>query len=104
MRSFRRATVVVLATIVLAGAADDPYRVAILCTSFPVTIGRRVAVSNGDELQHALDTASAGDTIVLTPGATFHPTPALQSFILRNRPVPSGQWVVIRSLNVAFDV
>src|SRR4051812_31978801 len=102
MRALRFAILAVLAAISLPRAADDPYQVATLCTSFPVSIGRRVAVANGDELQQALNVAAPGDTIVLTPGATFHPTPALQSVVLRNRPIGAGQWVVVRSANTAF--
>ena len=81
----------------------DPYHVATLCTPYPVTIGRRVAVSNGADLQRALDTASAGDVIALTPGATFRPGANDGSFVLRNRSIPANQWIVIRSASPAFD-
>jgi len=72
-----------------------------LCTAVPVNTGRRVSVSTGAELQRALDTASAGDTILLATGVTF--SPADGSFVLRNRHLPQGQWIVIRSANAAFD-
>jgi hypothetical protein len=85
-----------------AGGQGDPYQVATLCTAYPVNIGRRVNVSTGEELQQALDAANAGDTIMLAAGGTFRPR-AGQSFVLRNRPVPSGQWVIIRSADPAFD-
>src|SRR5690242_13140074 len=82
--------------------SDDPYRVTTLCTAVPVNTGRRVTVSNGAEFQRALDTASAGDTILLATGTTFSP-PAGESFVLRNRHLTPGQWIVIRSANTAFD-
>ena len=82
--------------------SDDPYRVTTLCTAVPVNTGRRVTVSSGAEFQRALDTASAGDTILLATGTTFSP-PAGESFVLRNRHLASGQWIVIRSANTAFD-
>jgi len=80
----------------------DPYQPITLCTSYPVTAGRHITVSNGDELQKALDGAAAGDEIVLPAGAVFRP-PANGSFILRNRSIPAGQWVVIRSASGDFD-
>ena len=83
-------------------ASDDPYRVATLCTALPVNTGRRLTASSGAEFQHALDTASAGDTVVLATGVTFSP-PAADSFVLRNRHLAPGQWIVIRSANTAFD-
>jgi len=83
-------------------AADDPYRVTTLCTAVPINTGRRLAVANGAEFQQALDTASAGDTIVLALDVTFSP-PAGGSFVLRNRHLAPGQWIVIRSANTAFD-
>jgi hypothetical protein len=84
-------------------ATRDPYRVALMCT--PLVAGDRppVAVSNGAELQQALDRAVAGDTIVLTPGATYLPTAQEGSFMLRNRGLAAGQWITIRSAHSAFD-
>jgi len=82
--------------------SDDPYRVTTLCTAVPVNTGRRVTVSNGAEFQRALDTASAGDTILLATGTTFSPS-AGESFVLRNRHLTAGQWIVIRSANPAFE-
>src|SRR5262245_26416217 len=79
----------------------DPYQAATLCTAYSVNVGRRVSVSNGDELQRALDAAAAGDEIVLPAGAVFRPPRG--SFILRNRSIPSGQWVVIRSASGDFN-
>jgi hypothetical protein len=81
----------------------DPYQIKTVCTAYPVALGRRVTVSDGAAFQQALDAATAGDTIVLTPGATFHPNASEGSFILRNRSIPAGKWVVIRSASVAFD-
>jgi hypothetical protein len=83
-------------------SSEDPYRITTLCTAVPVNTGRRVSVSSGAEFQRALDTASAGDTILLATGATFSP-PAGESFVLRNRHLVAGQWIVIRSANTAFD-
>jgi hypothetical protein len=83
--------------------ASDPYKVQTVCTAYPVNIGRRVAVSNGAELQQALDTASGGDTIMLTPNATFVPSAPEGSFMLRNRHLAPGQWVIVRSASAAFD-
>ncbi len=88
---------------VIAPASADPYQIRTVCTAYPANVGRRVAVSDGASFQRALDTAAAGDTIVLTPGATFRPAAPEGSFLLRNRPVPAGQWVVIRSASTAFD-
>src|SRR5262249_31143905 len=51
----------------------------------------------------ALDTAIAGDVILLTPGATFRPAASEGSFVLRNRSIPANQWVIIRSSSAAFD-
>jgi len=84
-------------------ASDDPYRIATLCTAVPVNTGRRLSVSTGADLQRALDTASAGDTILLATGVTFTPPAADGGFVLRNRHLPQGQWIVIRSANAAFD-
>ncbi len=88
-----------------AGAADspDPYQVRTVCTAYPVNIGRRLAVTNGAELQQALDSATAGDTILLTPNASYIPTAPEGSFILRNRQVPAGQWIIVRSASAAFE-
>jgi len=80
----------------------DPYQPITICTPYPVTTGRHINVSNGDELQKALDAAASGDEIVLAPGALFRP-PSNGSFILRNRPIAPGQWVVIRSASGDFN-
>jgi hypothetical protein len=79
----------------------DPFHPITLCTPYPITTGRRVAVSNGEDLQRALDDARAGDNIVLTAGSVFRPPQ--RSFTLRNRQIPVGHWVVIRSAAAAFD-
>lgn len=85
------------------GAGTDPYQVAQICTAFPRGAGHRVVVSGGGrELQAALDQVTAGETIVLTPGATYRPE-AGGSFVLRKRDIPSGQWIVIRSGDATFD-
>ena len=81
----------------------DPYQVKTVCTAQPVNIGRRVTPTNGNELQQALDTAAAGDTILLQPGVIYTPATADGSFKLRNRALATGQWVVVRSANNAFD-
>ncbi|HKB09023.1 MAG TPA: hypothetical protein VKD69_00160 [Vicinamibacterales bacterium] len=86
-----------------SAAADDPYRITTVCTVAPVNTGRRVPVSNGAELQRALDAASAGDTILLATGVTFTPPANDGSFVLRNRPLARGQWIVVRSANGALD-
>src|SRR3954469_4491012 len=82
----------------------DPYQPALMCT--PYTAGQRtpITVSTSEELQSALDTAAAGDTILLKPGVTFRPVAPEGSFMLRNRPIPAGQWVTVRSASAAFDV
>ena len=87
----------------IAAVATDPYQIRTVCTAFPVVVGRRISAADGAALQQALDTANAGDTIVLPPGATFHPTASDGSFVLKNRGIPPGQWVVIRSASPAFD-
>jgi hypothetical protein len=85
-------------------APYDPYQVVPICTAFPVNIGRQIHVSNGEELQRALDSAMAGDTILLAAGATFYPVASGGSFVLRNLPIPNGQVVVVRSSSPAFNV
>ena len=80
---------------------NDPYEITTVCTALPVLTGRRVAVANGSEFQRALDGAVAGDTILLTAGGTFEPSDG--SFVLRNRRLAPGQWIVIRSSSAAFD-
>ncbi len=92
-----------LALSVCASDSPDPYQVRAVCTAYPVNIGRRFAVSTGAELQQALDTANAGDTILLTPGVTYLPSAPEGSFMLRDRQVPSGQWIIVRSASAAFE-
>ena len=111
MLSFRWCRVPVLATLMLIPAPrvfqtqtqPDAYRVATFCTPVPSGQGHTVSVSSGDELQKALDQAVGGDTILLADGATFRPVAPEGSFMLRNRQIPPGQWVTIRSANRAFD-
>lgn len=79
----------------------DPYEITTVCTVLPVVTGRRVAVSNGSDLQRALDAAMAGDTILLAEGGTFEPPDG--SFVLRNRQLAPGQWIMVRSGSTAFD-
>src|SRR5204863_9806653 len=80
----------------------DPYQIRALCTPYPINVGRRVSVSNGAELQKALDTAAAGDIISLAVGATYRPAAGQGSFVLRNRSIPANQWVVVRTASAAF--
>jgi hypothetical protein len=82
---------------------QDPYQVATFCTPVPTAQKPSVTVTNGDELQKALDQAAGGDTILLAESATFRPVAPEGSFMLRNRQIPSGQWVTIRSAHRAFD-
>jgi hypothetical protein len=109
VRAFAITSFVVLcaaaaAAVVPSPAAEaDPYQVAAICTAFPGATGHRILVSGGgEELQAAIDRATPGDTIVLKPGETYRPKPDA-SFVLRNRPIPPGQWVVIRSADASFD-
>lgn len=94
-------------SVLLAGQSDevarDPYRVELLCTPLVAASRQPVAVSNGEELQQAIDRAVGGDTIVLAAGVTFLPPTPANSFILRNRRIPAGEWVTIRSAHEAFD-
>jgi hypothetical protein len=83
-------------------ALTNPYAVASLCTA-EVRPVRAINVSNGTELQQALDRAQAGDAILLAPGATFRPSAPERSFMLRNRTIPEGQWITIRSADRSFD-
>jgi hypothetical protein len=83
-------------------SSNDPYEITTVCTALPLVTGRRVAVSNGSELQRALDSGVAGDTILLAEGGTFEP-PADGSFVLRNRHLAPGQWIIVRSGGAAFD-
>ena len=110
MSILRRWGVPVLASLVLIpgnavpqiDTQQDPYQVLTFCT--PVPAGRRqVTVTTGAELQRALDQAAGGDTILLAEDATFRPVAPEGSFMLRNRQIPSDQWVTIRSANHAFD-
>ena len=111
MWSSRLLRVPMLATLVLipcnrvsqTQTQQDPYRVATFCTPLPSGQKQTVSVSNGDELQQALDQAAGGDTILLAEDATFRPAAPEGSFMLRNRHLPAGQWVTIRSANRAFD-
>jgi len=80
----------------------DPFGVAAICLPAPAAAGQTIAVSSGDDLQSALDRAAAGTTIVLNAGATYRPS-AGGGFVLRNRPVRSGEWITIRSSSTAFD-
>src|SRR5436190_16072623 len=84
-------------------AEQDPFQVATFCTPYPMHTRPATTVRNGAELQNALDDAKAGDTIELEAGATFRPTAADSSFVLRNRSIPAGQWVIVRSSSRAFD-
>lgn len=81
----------------------DPYQIRTVCTPAPANSGRRISAASGAELQQALDTAAAGDTILLQPGAAYRPSAADGSFVLRNRNLAAGQWIVIRSAHTAFD-
>jgi hypothetical protein len=110
MSILRRWGVPVLASLVLIpgnavpqiDTQQDPYQVLTFCT--PVPVGRRqITVTTGAELQRALDQAAGGDTILLAEEATFHPVAPEGSFMLRNRQIPSDQWVTVRSANHAFD-
>jgi hypothetical protein len=103
----RTAIVLVLAA-TSAGPAQlegqaDPFHVATFCVPYPMHTRAPVTVRNGSELQNALDDAQAGDTILLEPGATFQPIASEGSFVLRNRSIPAGQWVIVRSASPAFD-
>jgi hypothetical protein len=84
-------------------AEQDPFQVATFCTPYPMHTRPATVVRNGTELQNALDDAQAGDTIELQTGATFRPIDAEGSFVLRNRSIPPGQWVIVRSSSRAFD-
>jgi hypothetical protein len=82
---------------------QDPYAISVICTPEAQSAGPGITVTNGAELQGALDRAAPGDTILLAPGATFLPTAPEGSFMLRNRGIPAGQWVTVRSASPAFD-
>jgi hypothetical protein len=82
-------------------AEQDPFEVATVCTPYPLHTRPAITVRSGAELQNALDDAQAGDTIELEAGATFRPPDG--SFVLRNRSIPAGQWIVVRSSSRAFD-
>jgi hypothetical protein len=82
-------------------SANDPYEIATVCSALPLVTGRRVTAANGAELQRALDAAVAGDTILLSAGATYEAPGG--TFTLRNRALNAGQWIVIRSASADFD-
>ena len=84
-------------------STPDSYAITTLCIADMPATRTAVTVTNGEELQGALDRAAGGDTIVLTAGATFRPVAPNGSFVLRNRPIPVGQWVTIRSSSAVFD-
>src|SRR5438132_9893643 len=71
----------------------DPYQPAVVCTPYAGGSRTPITVSTSEALQRALDSAVGGDTILLKPGVTFRPVAPEGSFILRNRPIPIGQWV-----------
>ena len=79
------------------------YATATFCTSTAETDLHLVKVSNGSELQAALDAAAAGDVILLDPGATFRSSAHEGSFLLRRRPFPPGTSVILRSADKSFD-
>jgi hypothetical protein len=83
--------------------SDAPYEVATFCIPEVQAARPPITVSSGQELQSALDRATGGDTIVLSLGTTFKASSPDGSFVLRNRPVGTGQWVTIRSASAAFD-
>ena len=97
------AIVSMLAADLTSQVEHDPYRVASFC--IPEGRGDRppITVTNGADLQQALDRAVGGDTILLAAGAMFRPTAPEGSFMLRNRQIPAGQWVTLRSASRAFD-
>ena len=97
------AIVSMLAADLTSQVEHDPYRVASFC--LPEGRGDRppITVTNGADLQQALDRAVGGDTILLAAGAMFRPTAPEGSFMLRNRQIPAGQWVTLRSASRAFD-
>ena len=111
MRSFPWSRVPLLASLLLLPGntlsqietQPDPYQIATFCTDVPAARGRTVNVTSGEELQRALDEAAGGDTILLPEAATFRPVAPEGSFMLRNRQIPAGQWVTIRSAHRAFD-
>jgi len=84
-------------------AEQDPFTVATVCTPYPQNTRPAIVVRNGAELQNALDDAKGGDTIELEVGATFRPAVPDSSFMLRNRAMPDGEWIVVRSASRAFD-
>ena len=84
------------------GEAGD-YQVAPVCTAELPSERRSVKVSNGVELQQAIDRAAEGDVILLAAGATFHAAAPDGSFVLRRRQLPPGSWITIRSADKAFD-
>jgi hypothetical protein len=84
-------------------AERDSFAVATLCTPYPQNTRPAIVVRTGAELQNALDDAKGGDTIELEVGATFRPTAPDSSFVLRNRSIPDGEWIVVRSASRAFD-
>jgi hypothetical protein len=81
---------------------QDPFAVATFCVPYPMHTRAPIRVRTGAELQNALDDARGGDTILLEPGATFQPG-SEGSFVLRNRSIPPGEWVIVRSAHAAFD-
>ena len=111
MHRIARASIVILVAVVPFAAQEtqparaerDPYEVATFCAPYPMHTRPAITVRDGAELQNALDDAQAGDTIELLAGATFRPPASEGSFVLRNRSIPTGQWVVVRSSSRAFD-
>jgi hypothetical protein len=111
MHRIVRAAIAGVAAVLPFAAADtepvraqrDPYEIATICTPYPIHTRPAVTVRDGAELQNALDDAEAGDTIELAAGATFRPPASEGSFVLRNRSIPAGQWVIVRSSSRAFD-
>src|SRR6188508_1730206 len=101
-RSIRALAVAMAAVMPLAAtqeptlqAEQDPFTVATFCTPYPQNTRPAIVVRNGAELQNALDDAKGG--------ATFRPAVPDSSFMLRNRAMPDGEWIVVRSASRAFD-
>ncbi|HNG34142.1 MAG TPA: hypothetical protein PK012_30965 [Blastocatellia bacterium] len=71
----------------------------LLDTTFPTVSGKTITVSEGSDLQAALNAAQPGDTVVLQAGVTF--TAPSGGFVLPAKTNSNGQWIIVRSSNLS---
>jgi hypothetical protein len=76
----------------VAATSELPALPATLNTAYVAPTGRRLPVAPGGDLQAAIDSARAGDVILLRPGATY-----VGNFVLRAKDPAATAAIVIRT-------